>query len=234
MTTKLLLVDDDVELCSMMSNVFQESGFSVDCESDSAAAITRVQTGTYGLMILDVMLPGLDGFEILRRIRARLPIPVLLLTARATRQDRVLGFRCGADDYLTKPFYPEELLARVQAILRRTVAQPSEPSDVLQAGELLLSPGSRNALYRGRKLDLTAMECEILEQLLRSAGRVVSRDELSLHLYNRVASPYDRTIDTHVSRIRRKLGEGRFLITSVRGTGYQLCRLPAPICENQS
>jgi len=221
-----LLVDDDAELCAMVRGFFEDTGFSVECESDSAMAIARVQSGAYELLILDVMLPGLDGFELLRQIRKRFRIPVLMLTARAGRLDRITGFHCGADDYLTKPFYPEELLARVQAILRRSAPAASGSSDVLRLGGLTLFPGSRNALYDGRSLDLTAMECEILEQLLRSAGRAVSRDELSLHIYNHVASPFDRTIDTHVSRIRRKLGDGRHLIASVRGTGYQLCIRP--------
>ena len=133
------------------------------------------------------------------------------------------GFDYGADDYLTKPFFPEELLARVRAILRRSIPQPADSLETLRAGDLAVLPGSRSAFYRSRQLDLTAMECEILELLLRSAGRVVSRDELSLHLYNRIASPFDRSIDTHISRIRRKLGDGRSMIASVRGTGYQVC-----------
>jgi DNA-binding response OmpR family regulator len=226
MTRNLLLVDDDAELGSMVRTFFQDTGFCVECESDSATAIERVQTGLYELLILDVMLPGLDGFEVLRHIRKRFLIPVLMLTARTSRLDRITGFQSGADDYLTKPFYPEELLARVEAILRRSVPRASDSSKVLRLGEVMLFPGSRNALYCGRPLDLTAMECEILEQLLRAAGHAVSRDELSLHLYNRVTSPYDRTIDTHVSRIRRKLGAGRNLIASIRGTGYQFCIRP--------
>lgn len=226
MTKKLLLVDDDAELCSMVRSFFHGTGFCVECEPDSMTAVGRVQSGAYELLILDVMLPGLDGFEVLRQIRKRAGIPVLMLTARTGRLDRIRGFQFGADDYLTKPFYPEELLARVQAILRRSAPAASDSSEVLRLGELTLFPGSRNALYGGRLLDLTAMECEILEQLLRSAGRAVSRDELSLHLYDRVSSPYDRTVDTHVSHIRRKLGEGRHLIVSVRGTGYQLCIRP--------
>lgn len=223
MRAKILLIDDDAELCRMLGNLFWESGFCVECESDGAAAVARLQAEPYDLLILEVMLPRQDGFEVLRSIRAQLRIPVIMLTARTERLDRIKGFEFGADDYLTKPFDPKELLARVHAIMRRCSAGPSSPSEVLRVGHLALFPGSRRAFYGEKHLDLTAMECEILEQLLRSAGRPVSRDQLSFHLYNRAASPYDRTIDTHVARIRHKLGEGRGLITSVRGTGYQLC-----------
>jgi two-component system response regulator CpxR len=222
---RLLVVDDDTELCSMLRDFFREAGFSVDFEADGVRGIARTQTERYSLVILDVMLPGADGFEVLRQIRRRSRLPVMMLTAKTSRFDRMTGFDLGADDYLAKPFYPEELLARVRAILRRS-AVPAGSAESLQAGDLTLLPGTRNAFYRGKQLDLTAMECEILEQLLRSSGRVVSRDQLSLHLYNRPASPFDRTIDTHVSRIRRKMGEGRDLILSVRGTGYQLRSQP--------
>ena len=209
----------------MLRELFRESGFCVDFEADGVRGIARTQTERYSLVILDVMLPGADGFEVLRQIRQRSRLPVMMLTAKTARFDRMTGFDLGADDYLAKPFYPEELLARVRAILRRS-AVPAGSAESLQAGGLTLLPGTRNAFYRGKQLDLTAMECEILEQLLRSSGRVVSRDQLSLHLYNRPASPFDRTIDTHVSRIRRKMGEGRDLILSVRGTGYQLRSQP--------
>jgi len=209
----------------MLRDFFRDSGFSVDFEADGVRGIARTQTELYSLIILDIMLPGPDGFEILRQIRQRSRLPVMMLTAKTARFERMMGFDLGADDYLAKPFYPEELLARVRAILRRS-AVPAGSAESLQAGDLTLLPGTRNASYRGKHLDLTAMECEILEQLLRSSGRVVSRDQLSLHLYNRPASPFDRTIDTHVSRIRRKMGEGRDLILSVRGTGYQLRSQP--------
>ena len=207
----------------MLRDYLQESGFSVDFEADGARGISRMQSEFYSLVILDVMLPGQNGFEVLRQVRQQSRVPVMVLTAKTGRFDRVMGFDLGADDYLAKPFYPEELLARVRAILRRSAPASAGSPKVLQAGDVMLLPGTRNAFYRGKQLDLTAMECEVLEQLLRSSGQVVSRDQLSLHIYNRPVSAFDRSIDTHISRIRRKLGVGRDLILSVRGTGYQLC-----------
>ena len=207
----------------MLRDFLQESGFSVDFEAEGARGISRTQSESYNLVILDVMLPGQNGFDVLRQIRHQSCVPVMMLTAKTGRFERVMGFDLGADDYLAKPFYPEELLARVRAILRRSAAASAGSPKVLQAGDVMLLPGTRNAFYRGRQLDLTAMECEVLEQLLRSSGQVVSRDQLSLHLYNRPVSAFDRSIDTHISRIRRKMGVGRDLILSVRGTGYQLC-----------
>ena len=225
---RLLLVDDDTDLCFMLRDYFHDAGISVEFETDGLKSVVRTQSEAYDLMILDVMLSGPDGFEILRQIRQESRQPVIMLTARTGRSDRVRCFELGADDYLAKPFYPEELLARVHAIVRRWAPESCSQPDTLQAGELSLLPGTRTALYRGKPLDLTAMECEVLERLLRFRGTVVSRDQLSLRLYHRPATTFDRSIDTHVSRIRRKLGEGREMILSVRGTGYQLCDQPKP------
>jgi DNA-binding response OmpR family regulator len=224
---KLLVIDDDMELCSMLRDFLQDVGFVVDFEADGIRGLARTQSEAYDLLILDVMLPGADGFQVLQRIRWRSQLPVLMLTAKSAPSDRVLGFELGADDYLAKPFHPEELLARVRAILRRIRPPTAEAPEVIEVGELRIEPGTRNAYFRGRPLDLTAMECEILEQLARYPGRVVSRDQLCLRLYDRPASPFDRSVDTHVSRIRRKMGDGRGLIMSVRGSGYQLRCPPA-------
>jgi len=223
MARKLLVVDDDAALCAMLIEFLHVSGFQVECEATGAAGLARVLREQFDLLILDISLPGRDGFDVLREIRQRSGMPVIILTARADRSDRVRAFDLGADDYLPKPFFPEELAARARAILRRSASQHSAMLSRLQVAGLCLLPGSRSASYQGRPLDLTAMECEVLEQLLRSAGRVVSRDELSLHLYGRQATPYDRTIDAHISHIRKKLGEARSLILSVRGAGYQIC-----------
>lgn len=207
----------------MLIQFLQQHGFSVESAKNGNDGLARALSEPFDLVILDVMLPGLDGFEALKQLRAHSGVPVLMLTARGDRGDRVRGLDMGADDYLPKPFDPEELHARIRAILRRVATSHVRNPEVLQVGELRLLPGTRDAYFRSKRLGLTAMECEILEQLMRSCGRVVSRDEISQQLYNREASAFDRAVDTHVTRIRRKLGEGRSMIISVRGTGYQLC-----------
>jgi two-component system response regulator CpxR len=226
MTMKILVVDDDRELCSMLSEFFRQHGFAVECERDGTRGLSRATTESFDLLILDVMLPGLDGFQALPLLRQKSQVPVLMLTARGERGERIQGLDLGADDYLPKPFDPDELLARVRAILRRTTTPAGAASEILEIGDLRLLPGTRDACYRGETLGLTAMECEVLEQLMRSRGRVVSRDQLSLQLYNRPATAFDRSVDTHISRIRRKMGKGRGMILSIRGTGYQLCDPP--------
>lgn len=226
MNMKILVVDDDRELCSMLSEFFRQHGFAVEWERDGTRGLSRATTESFDLLILDVMLPGLDGFQALSVLRQRSQMPVLMLTARGARGERIQGLDLGADDYLPKPFDPDELLARVRAILRRTTTPAGGDSEILEIGDLRLLPGARDACYRGETLGLTAMECEVLEQLMRSRGRVVSRDQLSLQLYNRPATAFDRSVDTHISRIRRKMGDGRGMILSIRGTGYQLCDPP--------
>jgi two-component system response regulator CpxR len=222
MDGKLLVVDDDAELCGLLRELLEQSGYSVEFESDGNRGIERTQTEAYDLLILDVMLPGAGGFEVLKRVRERSQVPVLMLSAKSDRYARVFGLRAGADDFLTKPFYPEELLARIQAILRRATTTANIAPDEIKIADLRLVPASRDVYFQDKRLDLTAMEVEILECLMRSVGKAVSRDHLSLRLYNRVSAPFDRAIDTHVSRIRRKMGDGRGMILSVRGTGYQI------------
>jgi DNA-binding response OmpR family regulator len=224
---KLLVVDDDVDLCVMLQGLFGEAGYAVDFELNGDRGAARAETGDYDLLILDVTLPGLNGFGVLRRIRRESPLPVLMLTAKTERNERITGLDLGADDYLGKPFFPDELLARVRAILRRSQRAWTKTTEALQIGELHLLPSDRDAQFRGSPLGLTAMECEILEQLMRSCGRVVSRDSLSLHLYDRLPTPFDRSLDQHISRLRQKLGSGRNMILSIRGVGYQL-RYPGP------
>lgn len=208
---KILVVDDDAAVCS----VLEESGYLVEIEPDADALVRRAQVGQHDLVIL-------DGFEVVERLRELSRVPILILSARAERADRVIGLRAGADDYLAKPFHPDELVARIQAILRRV---GTAVQGILQVGDLRLLPASRDVYFQSKRLDLTAMEVEILECLMGSFGKVVSRDRLSLRLYNRLSAPFERNIDTHVSRIRRKMGDGRGMILSVRGTGYQIVTL---------
>jgi two-component system, OmpR family, response regulator CpxR len=174
------------------------------------------------LIVLDVMLPGMDGFEILRRLRQQGRIPVLMLTARGEDVDRIVGLELGADDYLAKPFNPRELAARIRAILRRM--EPHAADSRVEVNGVTLDPGSREVVQDGRHIDLTTVEFDILEHLMRSAGRVLSRDALMEALYNRKATAFDRSMDMHISHLRRKLEGERTLIKTVRGVGYQFCR----------
>ena len=198
---RLLIVDDDVELCSLLKEFLERESFTVECVNEGHAALEAAQQGGFDLIVLDVMLPGLDGFEILKRLRVTSRVPVLMLTARGEDVDRIIGLELGADDYLPKPFNPRELVARVKAILRRT----------------------ENKVNRGR-VEINGVD--ILEQLMRNAGRVVSRDGLMESLYNRKATPFDRSIDMHVSHLRRKLESSRPVIKTIRGVGYQFCQSP--------
>ncbi|HSM79881.1 MAG TPA: response regulator transcription factor [Bryobacteraceae bacterium] len=221
---RLLIVDDDVELCSLLGEFLRREGYSVQCEHDGRSGLEQAQSGGFDLVVLDVMLPEMDGFEILKRLRAHNRVPVLMLTARGEDVDRIVGLELGADDYLSKPFNPRELAARIRAILRRSDAAPA--TGKLEVNGIALVPGSREVYRDGSKIELTTLEFSILEMLMRSAGRVVSRDALMEGLYNRKATPYDRSVDMHVSHLRRKLEQDRAIIKTVRGVGYQFCRTP--------
>lgn len=221
---RLLIVDDDVELCSLLKEFLEREGYSVQCVHEGHAALDLAQQGGYDLIILDVMLPGLDGFEILKRLRLSSRVPVLMLTARGQDVDRIVGLELGADDYLPKPFNPRELSARVKAILRRTETKSNRGR--VEVNGVLLDPGTREVICDGKAVDVTTLEFDILEQLMRNAGRVVSRDGLMESLYNRKSTPFDRSIDMHVSHLRRKLESSRPVIKTIRGVGYQFCQSP--------
>jgi two-component system response regulator CpxR len=220
---RILLIDDDVELCGLLSELLTREGFRLDAAHDGATGLDRARTGGYDLVILDVMLPRMDGFEVLRSLRKSSQVPVLMLTARGEDVDRIVGLEAGADDYLPKPFHPRELVARIRAILRRIDAQPSALGRI-EVNGVTLDPGSREVLDRGRKVEMTTLEFDILEMLMRNAGRPVSRDELMESLYHRKATPFDRAIDMHISHLRKKLEDGRTLFRTIRGAGYQFCR----------
>jgi two-component system response regulator CpxR len=221
---RLLVVDDDVELCSLLGEFLEREGYAVHCENDGPSGADQALNGGYDMVVLDVMLPKLDGFEILKRVRSRSSIPVLMLTARGEDVDRIVGLELGADDYLPKPFNPRELSARIRAILRRTDVQSS--SGRVEVNGVVLDPASREVTRDDIPVELTTLEFSILEMLMRAAGRVVSRDALMEGLYNRKATPFDRSIDMHVSHLRRKLEGSQTLIKTIRGVGYQLCRTP--------
>jgi two-component system, OmpR family, response regulator CpxR len=216
----ILLIDDDVELCALMREFFAQHGMGLEAVHDGRRGLARAFHGRHDLVLLDVMLPGLDGFELLRQVRRRSLVPVIMLTARTAQADRILGLNAGADDYLPKPFGPEELLARVRAVLRRVDAARRVRAKRLDAGPVRIAPGTREAWCDDRPLRLTPIEFNILEIFVRSAGRVLSRDELTTLLHQRRASPFDRSLDVHISHIRKKLGWRGDLIQTVRGVGY--------------
>lgn len=220
-----MLIDDDTELCSLLVEFLKGEGFAVECAHDGPRGLERALHGDFSLVILDVMLPGLDGFEILRRLRSQSRLPVLMLTARADDVDRIIGLELGADDYLPKPFNPRELVARVRAILRRYEPRAAIAGRI-EVNGVVLDPATRKVTVNGRDADLTTFEFDILELLMRAAGRVLSRDDLMESLYSRKATPYDRSIDMHISHIRRKLETGRPFIKTIRSIGYQFLREP--------
>ncbi len=217
----ILLIEDDQELCSLMADYFAQHGFLIEAAHDGRRGLARALEGSFDLVILDVMLPALDGFEVLRQLRKRSGTPVIMLTARTARTDRILGLDTGADDYLPKPFEPEELLARIRAVLRRSRKFGAAPQEV-EAGGVKLNPHTREASYFGEPLEITSLEFDVLELLVRAAGRTVSRDELAAAIYQRKSTPYERSFDVHISHLRKKLErDDRTPIRTIRGVGYQ-------------
>ena len=221
---RLLVVDDDVELCALLGEFLEREGYNVQFEHEGRGGLSQALEGGFDLVILDVMLPGTDGFEILRRIRQQSRVPVLMLTARGEDVDRIVGLELGADDYLPKPFNPRELVARIRAILRR--ADSKAATGRIEVSGIALDPGTREVWRGVEPVETTTLEFQILEMLMRAAGRVVSRDALMETLYNRKATPFDRSIDMHISHLRRKLEGETPLIKTIRGVGYQFVNAP--------
>jgi two-component system response regulator CpxR len=222
---RILLVDDDKDLCDLLGDYLAPEGFTVEAVHDGLIGVERAVSGQYALVVLDVMLPGVNGFEALRRIRAVSRVPVLMLTARGEEVDRIVGLEIGADDYLPKPFNPRELVARIRAVLRRVESppQPRAGAERLIVGDVELVPGTRTVSRAGQDVELTSVEFSILETLLRQAGQVISREDLVKQALGRRFSNYDRSIDVHVSSLRRKLGsraDEPERIKTVRGVGY--------------
>lgn len=228
MNTKVLLVDDDVELVGMLGDYLNGEGFDVKGVHDGEAGITEALSGQYAIAVLDVMMPGKSGIEVLGRIRAESIMPVLMLTAKGDDTDRIVGLELGADDYVPKPCTPRELTARIRAILRRSgTAAAGIHGAPLSVGVVTLWPDQRRAECSGRVLELTSTEFNLLELLVRSAGNVVSKTELSEQGLGRPLSRFDRSIDVHLSSIRHKLDslpDGRSHIQTVFRKGYQFIR----------
>jgi len=221
---RILIIDDDVALCELVAEYLEPLGFQIEAVHRGDAGAQRALESEHDLILLDVMLPGQNGFEVLRHIRESSKVPVLMLTARGDDVDRIVGLEIGADDYLPKPFNPRELAARVRAILRRSSGREGlENAQTLVVGDVEMEPGTRLVRRSGTVVELTAVEYDVLEKLLRAAGRIMTREELSRDVLGRSASPFDRSIDMHISNLRKKLGHqvgSAERIKTVRGVGY--------------
>lgn len=219
---RILLVDDDAELCVSLRRLLRIEGFEVDAVHTAPEGGQLATEGNFTLIVLDVMLPGGDGRMLLKKIRAVSDVPVIMLTARGDETDRIAGLEAGADDYLPKPFNARELVARIRAVLKRRLPQPPQPQ-VIAIGDIEIHPLTRQILQEGAEVTLTGAEFDILLLLVKSAGKVVSRDEIAEICLGRTVAPFDRSVDNHVSNLRKKLGmlcRGTERIRSLRGTGY--------------
>ncbi len=221
---KILIIDDDEELCELVSEYLTVEGFDIECVNDGATGLERALSGDYDMAILDVMLPKMNGFDVLRNLREKSKLPVIMLTARGDDMERIVGLEIGADDYLPKPFNPRELAARLRAIMRRSVVDDgAESGDKLDIDGIQISPASRIAICDGRELNLTSVEFELLLELLKEAGKIVKKEDLSENVLERKLSPYDRSLDMHISNLRKKLGDradGTERIKTIRSVGY--------------
>lgn len=222
--SRILIIDDDEELCELVSEYLGVEGFEVACVNDGEAGLMAALTGGHDMAILDVMLPKMNGFDVLRKLRETSKLPVLMLTARGDDMERIVGLEIGADDYLPKPFNPRELAARLRAILRRTSAPADDDGTAsIEVEDVIVSPASRTATLGGVEVNLTSVEFGILHELLNNAGKVVKKEDLSEAVLERKLSPYDRSLDMHISNLRKKLGprsDGSERIKTVRSVGY--------------
>jgi len=221
---KILIIDDDVDLCDLLAESLRRQGFLVVAVHDGITGLERALSNEFALIVLDLMLPGLDGSEVLKRLRSRSNVPVIILTAKGEANDRIVGLESGADDYLAKPFYPRELAARMQAVLRRAIFDESHrEADRIQVGDVEVNTGARTARRRNRLIDLTSVEFDLLVLFLKSPGKVLGREELTKAVLGRELRATDRSIDVHVSNLRGKLGpnlNGSERIKNIRSTGY--------------
>jgi two-component system response regulator CpxR len=222
---RILIIDDDEELCELVAEYLTVEGFETKAVHDGQTGLETALAGDYDMAVLDVMLPKMNGFDVLRNLRISSKLPVLMLTARGDDMERIVGLEIGADDYLAKPFNPRELVARLRAILRRTEppANEDKASDRVSVGDLELSRSSRTAWIEGKEVPLTSVEFDLLANLASEAGTVVRKDDLSEAVLERKLSPYDRSLDMHISNLRKKLGsrpDGSDRIKTIRSVGY--------------
>jgi DNA-binding response OmpR family regulator len=226
-TTPLLalLVEDDLRLAALTREYLEGHGVAVVHATDGRKGLSEALSGRFDAVLLDLMLPGKDGLEVCREVRARSDVPIIVLTARGEEADRVMGLELGADDYLAKPFSPRELLARIRAVTRRAKGRAGPARSAVRVGGLVVDPGARRASLDGRELALTGYEFALLEALARRAGRVLTREQLMELAKGSAEESFDRSIDVHVSRLRQKLGDDPKrprLIKTVRGAVYVL------------
>lgn len=224
---RILLIDDDVQLCRLLAERLATERYDVETVHDGTRGLERALSMQHALVVLDLMLPGMGGLDVLRRLRAVSPVPVLILTARGEDSNRILGLEMGADDYVPKPFNPRELIARIRAILRRT-GRAEASAGPLAVGDLRIDPALREAWLEDSPLNLTSAEFTLLEIFMREPGRILSREQLTESVLGRKLGPFDRVIDVHVSNLRKKLGvpQGGQRIKAVRGSGYLLASRP--------
>jgi DNA-binding response OmpR family regulator len=223
MSSRVLLIDDDARLPDLLRSYLEQNGVTLSHAADGPRGLIMLEQGAYDAVLLDVMMPGMDGLEVCRKIRTRSNVPVIMLTARGDETDRVVGLELGADDYVGKPFSPRELLARLRAVLRR--ARPEVMNEQIQVGDITVDVPARIATHRGAPMDLTGIEFDILVALVRRAGRVVPRDALLSEAGRSDVVVGERTIDVHISHLRQKLNDDPpKLIKTVRGVGYVLTK----------
>ena len=222
--SKVLIIDDDEELCELVSEYLGVEGFDTSVVNDGASGLEAARSGKYDMAILDVMLPKMNGFEVLKNLRTDSKLPVLMLTARGDDMERIVGLETGADDYLPKPFNPRELVARLRAIMRRVNMDSSDKvSEKIQVEDIELSESSRSAKLDGEEVILTSVEFDLLKHLLLEAGKIIKKEDLSIRVLDRELSPFDRSLDMHISNLRKKLGprgDGSDRIKTVRSVGY--------------
>jgi DNA-binding response OmpR family regulator len=222
---RILVIDDDIELCELVAEYLEPDGYQVEAVHDGEVGLQRALSGEHALAVLDYMLPTMNGFEVLRQIRARSRLPIVMLTARGDDINRIIGLQMGADDYLPKPFNPLELVARISAVLRRAQVEPEQKhqTEIVALGDIEMDNRTRTVRRAGEIVELTVVEYSLLAKFLSAPGRIVEREELVKEVLHRNLSPFDRSIDTHVSNLRKKLGHqvnSVERIKTVRGIGY--------------